>query len=308
MKWKVTIALLAACVAGFLYLLWWMEGGIRYRAPLGASVPAAADSAGDEPRGQTEGLPRVKTMQGLAHAWQSFNNCSSVALLVALSHWGIADTQEAIAEATRPWNNATGDNDDKSVTLYELADYASDKYDLATYVRPNGTIELLKKFVANDIPVIARALNDPDKDYVHYRVVRGYDEGKRIIIQSDGIEGPNESYTYDEWLHIWKDYNYSYLIVVPPEKKSLVEAILGEEKDEKTAWQNAKERAEAELAKNPNNRFAHFNLVTALYYLGDYKGTVQEFEKVEPYLTPHKLWYQMEPIEAYFKLGNYRSE
>ena len=185
-----------------------------------------------------------------------------------------------------------------------MAEYAEGR-GLVTYVRPDGTIELLKKFVANDIPVIARALNDPSKDYVHYRVVRGYDENKKIIVQSDGIEGPNEIYSYDSWMHLWKDYNYSYLIVVPPEKKSLVEAILGEEKDEKTAWQNAKERAEAELAKNPNNRFAHFNLVTALYYLGDYKGTVQEFEKVEPYLTPHKLWYQMEPIEAYFKLGNY---
>ena len=305
MKWKVTIALLAACVAGFLYLLWWMEGGIRYRAPLGASVPAAADSAGDEPRGQTEGLPRVKTMQGLAHAWQSFNNCSSVALLVALSHWGIADTQEAIAEATRPWNNATGDNDDKSVTLYELADYASDKYDLATYVRPNGTIELLKKFVANDIPVIARTLTYPDKDMVHYRVVRGYDDARGVLIESDGINGPKFEVSYDDWMHLWKDYNYSYLIVGPPEKRGRAEEILGNERDGKSAWQNAKTRAESALSKNQNDLFAHYNLVTALYYLGDYAGTVREFEAIEPDLTRRVLWYQHEPIEAYFKLGGY---
>lgn len=252
----------------------------------------------------TENLPPAKTIIGLTHVGQTFNNCSSVALVIAFSHWDIKDTQEAVALATRPWNNPRGDNDDKSVTLYEMAEYAQTK-GLATYVRPNGTIDLLKKFVANDIPIIARALNDPNKDYVHYRVVKGYNESRKVIIESDGIEGPNETYTYDQWLYLWKDYNYSYLVVVPPEKRGVVEAILGKEKDEQVAWQNAKARAEAELAKNPNNYFAHFNLVTALYYLGDYKGTVREFEKIETHLTEHKLWYQMEPIEAYFNLGNY---
>ena len=51
MKWKVAIALfLAACVVGFVYLLWWMEGGIRYRAPVNAPAPTTATVAGDEPQ------------------------------------------------------------------------------------------------------------------------------------------------------------------------------------------------------------------------------------------------------------------
>ncbi|MDP3991596.1 MAG: C39 family peptidase [Candidatus Colwellbacteria bacterium] len=264
----------------------------------------AAETPSGKVLAVTGNLPPAKTIGGLTHVWQSFNNCSSVALVIALSQWDIKDTQEKIALATRPWNNPRGDNDDKSVTLYELAEYAEER-GLATYVRPNGDIELLKKFVANDIPVIARALTYPDKDYVHYRVVKGYDDNKKVIIESDGIEGLSEAYSYDKWMHLWKEFNYSYLVVVPPAKQSVVEEILGEDKDEKVAWQNAKERAEGELTKNSNDRRAHYNLVTALYYLGDYKGAVQEFEKVEPYLTPHKLWYQMEPIEAYFKLGNY---
>ncbi|MEK7479661.1 MAG: C39 family peptidase [Patescibacteria group bacterium] len=306
MKWKVAIALfLAACVVGFVYLLWWMEGGIRYRAPVNAPAPTTATVAGDEPQVPAGELPRAKTIPDLAHAWQSFNNCSSVALLVALSHWGISDTQERIAEATRPWNNAKGDNDDKSVTLYELADYASGKYDLATYVRPNGTVELLKKFVANDIPVVARTLTYPDKDMVHYRVIRGYDDARGVLIESDGINGPNFEVRYDDWMHLWKDYNYSYLIVVPRDMKGIVEQILAGERDEKVAWQNAKTRAESALSKNPSDMFSHYNLVTALYYLRDYEGTVREFEAVAPDLTRRFLWYQHEPIEAYFKLGKY---
>ena len=51
--------------------------------------------------------------------------------------------------------------------------------------------------------------------------------------------------------------------------------------------------------------FSHYNLVTALYYLRDYEGTVREFEAVAPDLTRRFLWYQHEPIEAYFKLGKY---
>ena len=298
MKKKI-IVLLAFVILGVVgvYLLFNFSGS-----------SGEEDGITEAPSGEvstvTENLPSKKTIGNLTHVGQTFNNCSSVALVIALSHWGVKDTQEAVALATRPWNNPRGDNDDKSVTLYEMAEYVEGR-GFATYVRPNGTIELLKKFVANDIPVVARALNDPNKDYVHYRVVKGYDENKKIILESDGIEGKNQVYTYDEWLHLWKDFNYSYLVVVSAEKQPMVEEILGEEKEADVAWRNAKTRAETELQKNPNDYWAHYNLLTALYYLGDYKGTVREFEKIESHLTPHKLWYQMEPIEAYFNLGNY---
>lgn len=302
--------LLAAAVLGVtvglgLYQVWNDGGrllkaeGVLWGSGLASSPsPSASNAAAGE-------LPQSKMIEGLAHVGQTFNNCSSVGLMIAMSHWGIRDTQEAIAEGTRPWNNPRGDNDDKSVNLYELAEYAEAKHGLATYVRPNGSIELLKKFVANDIPVIGRALMYEDDDIVHYRVIRGYDESVKTLYESDGIEGPKVPYTYDKWMYFWKDFNYSYLIVVPDNKKALVEEILGEETDEKTAWQNAKARAERELAANPSDVKTHFNLVTALYYLGDYAGTVREFEKIESQLSRRKLWYQHEPIQAYFELKNY---
>ncbi len=77
------------------------------------------------------------------------------------------------------------------------------------------------------------------------------------------------------------------------------------ERDERTAWQHAKARAEEELSKNSSDIIANYNLVTSLYYLGDYEGTVREFEQIEPRLTRRVLWYQHEPIDAYFRLGNY---
>ena len=250
-------------------------------------------------------LPESKLVTGLSHVNQTFNNCSSVALMINLSRWGIQDTQEKIKEATRPWNNAKGDNDDKSVNLFELAEYASSTYGLLTYVRPNGSIEILKKFVANDIPVLTRTLMYPKDDIVHYRVIQGYDENNQIVVQSDGVEGKEVTYTYEKWMHAWKDFNYEYLIVVPKEKKEVVEKILADELNEEVAWKNAKERAIKEISSNNNELWAHYNLITAMFYLKDYENVVKEFEKIEDKLSRRKLWYQHEPIYAYFNLGNY---
>ncbi len=304
--WKVILVLVVAFSAGTAFALWDAKTSVSY-TPLDERIAIATEkntTAKQEAIAKGD-YPASKVIQGLAWVGQTFNNCSSVGLMIAISHWGVRDTQEAIAEGTRPWNNPTGNNDDKSVTLYELAAYAEAKHGLVTYVRPNGDIETLKKFVANDIPVLTRALMYPKDDIVHYRVIRGYDEARNIVIESDGIQGPNVEYSYDDWMHMWKDFNYSYLIIVPNGKQELAEKLLGEDLSEKTAWQNAKARAQAEVAADSSNIRAKYNVITAMYYLGDYEGTVREFEKIESQLTRRKLWYQMEPIEAYFKLGNY---
>lgn len=297
---------LAAFLAAFAAYIFWPtpSGPIDFPDTWPVAETPRTPSATSTTQAETA-PPSAHTIEGLAHVWQTFNNCSSVALLIALSHFDITDTQEAIAEATRPWNNRTGDNDDKSVTLYELADYAAEKHDLATYVRPNGTIDILKKFVAADIPVVTRALTYPDKDYVHYRVIRGYNDATRTVIESDGIEGPNERYSYDAWMHMWKDFNYSYLIAVPKDKQQIVLQILGDDADEASAWAHAEARARTDIARDPADLRGHYNLVTALYYQDDYAGTVREFARIESDLTPHKLWYQMEPIWAYFELKDY---
>ncbi|HEY4514103.1 MAG TPA: C39 family peptidase [Candidatus Paceibacterota bacterium] len=299
-KWILGLVV-ALLVAGAAYFMFSESAAMSYvkgqaAAAAGALVPE------EEPEPP---LPSSKLITGLAHEGQTFNNCSSVGLLIAMSHWGIKDTQADIATATRPWNNAKGNNDDKSVTLFELADYASVKHGLAVFVRPNGNLETLKKFIANDIPVLTRALMYDDQDIPHYRVVHGYDDATQMITQTDSINGRDKTFSYDKWMQMWKDFNYAYLIVVPPEKKELVESLLRKEVNEKVAWQNAKSRAETELANDPENYKWRYNLLTALYYLGDYEGTVREFEKIDDRLTRRALWYQIEPIDAYFKLGNY---
>lgn len=311
MKWKLIILFLIVITTCYFYLKY-NDGDTFIKSDfnteveqvLGASTTSKTTELNDENR-ITNTLPEKKYIDNLSWVPQSFNNCSSVGLMIILSHWGIVDTQEKIAEATRPWNNPKGNNDDKSVTLHELAMYAESKHGTITYVRPSGDIETLKKFIANDIPVLTRALMYPKDDIVHYRVIRGYDDTKKIVIETDGVEGKNVPYSYEDWMYMWKDFNYSYLIIVPKEKKEIAEKLLGEDLDEKKAWTNAKNRALNDLSLNKNDLKVNYNLITAMYYLGEYENVVSEFEKIEDKLTRRKLWYQTEPIDAYFKLEKY---
>jgi len=63
----------------------------------------------------------------------------------------------------------------------------------------------------------------------------------------------------------------------------------------------------AALAADPTDVDSQFNLSVALYYTGDYRGSVAAFEQVQNRLPQRTLWYQIEPIEAYFALGDYQT-
>lgn len=59
------------------------------------------------------------------------------------------------------------------------------------------------------------------------------------------------------------------------------------------------------MAQTPNDATARFNLSVAYYNIGNYQKSVEEFEKVESMLPFRTLWYQIEPVQAYYELGNY---
>ncbi len=249
-------------------------------------------------------IPPTRLIQNDYHVFQSFNNCAPAALSMALSYYDVHVSQEALADSLRPYHNSIGDNDDKSTPAPELAAEA-EKYGLVTYFRADGDMDTIKQFIANDIPVVARTLFKKDEDYAHYRVVKGYDDVNQEIIQDDGYDGKNLRMSYDDWNRMWKPFNYAYLVILPPEKKAIAERILGDELDAKVAWEHAVSTSKMQLALNPNDIEAQFNLSVALYYIGDNEGAVREFEKVEPRLGQHVIWYQIEPIQAYFNVGNY---
>lgn len=249
-------------------------------------------------------VPPAKTLNNDYHIFQSYNNCGPAALSMALSYYGINKSQAELGEQLRPYQVPGGDNDDKSVTLEEVAEKAKE-FNLTPYLRPNGNNEIIKKFIAADIPVITRTWLKENDDIGHYRIIKGYDDNTKEFIQDDSLQGKNLRYTYDEFDKIWDKFNYEYLVLIPDDKIKLAEQIIGEDVNETTAWLKAVNLSEEKLRENPGDVTARFNLSVAYYKLGDYQKSVEEFEKVENQLSFRTLWYQIEPILAYYELGNY---
>lgn len=238
------------------------------------------------------------------HIFQSFNNCGPASLSMALSYFGINVSQKELGDALRPYQIASGDNDDKSTTLEELAAKGAE-YGLIPFHRPLGNPELVKLLITYDIPVITRTWTKPNEDIGHYRLIKGFDDNSGEFIQDDSLQGKNLRYTYGEFDSMWKQFSYEYLALIPPEKEKIAKAILGQNADYRTAWSNAVSFSLTQLEKNPSDIYARFNLSVAYFNTGEYQKSVNEFEKVENQLPFRTLWYQIEPIEAYFELGNY---
>lgn len=249
-------------------------------------------------------VPPRALLKNEYHVYQSFNNCGPASLSMALSYFGIRKSQDELGTELRPYQNQQGDNDDKSVTLDEMAS-AAERYGLVAYHRPNGSMDMLKKLIASGVPVITRTWLTPDEDIGHYRVVKGYDENTKEIIQDDSYQGPNRHYTYSQFDRMWEKFNYEYLVLAPKDKQKHIESMLGADTDPITAWRHAAERSESILVANPDDIYARFNYSVALYYTEDYTGSVEEYEKVAGKLPKRTLWYQIEPILAYEKLGRY---
>ncbi len=248
--------------------------------------------------------PTQKILPTNYHIFQSFNNCGPAALSMALSHYGINRTQAELGQSLRPWQNSAGINDDKSVTLKEVAE-ESKKYGFIPYRRPNGDMEKIKMFITYDMPVITRTWLEPNEDIGHYRVVKGYNDETKQLIQDDSLQNKNLWYSYDDFNAIWGKFNYEYLVLVPKEKVEIAEEILGEDIDEKAAWKKAVQKSEKTLTQNPTDTAARFNLSVAYYNTGVYKKSVEEYEKAESFLPFRTLWYQIEPVQAYYELGNF---
>jgi tetratricopeptide (TPR) repeat protein len=235
---------------------------------------------------------------------QTFNNCGEAALSMDLSFYGIHESQQALADILRPDNNTTGKNDDKSTPPDEIAAQA-ETYGLVAYFRPNGNISLLQHLVAAGFPVMTRTLLNTSEDYAHYRVIKGYNIAAGTIIDEDGIQGENVAFSYNDFLTLWKPFNYEYLVFASPAQQTELESILGADVDASTAWAAAAQTATQALAVDPNDTAAEFDLSVADYYTGDYASSVQMFEKTGSALSEHALWYQLEPIESYYVLGDY---
>ncbi len=245
-------------------------------------------------------------LSGGSHVYQTFNNCGPAALHMTFSYFDTDISQMTLGDQLRPFQNPAGNNDDKSVTLTEIAARAEDE-GFVTYHRAAGSIELIESLVAQNIPVVARTWLTDAEEIGHFRVVVGFDRDTGELIQDDSLQGDNLRYGYEAFEKLWEPFSREFLIIVPPEKQAAAERILGPYRDWGWSWQLALQQAQQRLAEDPAAIWPQFNKSVAQYHLGNFEASLQEFDDVQPQLPSRTLWYRAEPLYAAFMADEYRS-
>ncbi|PJF40043.1 MAG: tetratricopeptide repeat protein [Chloroflexi bacterium] len=252
-------------------------------------------------------VPSSARMFGFTHVQQTWNNCGPANITMALSYYGWQDTQNFAASFLKP------DAEDKNVSPHEMINFVNTQTQVRAVARVGGDIEMIKRFVANNIPVIVETGYMPEGyDWLgHYQTVVGYDDttGNFFLYDSflgsgENGEGITESYPLLD--SNWQAFNRTFMVVYQPEDEGLVREILGDLADPTVAAEIALETAQREAREDRQNGFAWFNIGSSLNALGRYEEAAAAFDQARRVGLPWRmLWYQFGPFETYYNVGRY---
>lgn len=276
--------------------------------------PAATLEPSPTPTATATPIPEKVILEGIRYQRQTFNNCGPANLAMALSYWGWQGDQRE----TRAYLRPNLEVDDKNIMPEEMVRFVETQTGLKALTRVGGDIDLLRRFVAAGFPVVIEKGHHPPDDWWmgHFMVVNGYNDSKGRFIAQDSLIQADALLPYDEVTPWWRNFNYVYIVIYPPERESEVYAILGANGDIAYNYQAAAQRARDEIAALDGRDlyFAWFNLGTNLVALGDYAGAAQAYDQAfainanlpEKQRLYRMLWYQIGPYEAYYQVGRYR--
>ena len=192
----------------------------------------------------TPGLPPLMSevqLEGLTHQWQTWNNCGPATITTNLSYFGQPERQVDAAQLLKP------NKDDKNVSPHELAAYARTT-GLEAMVRQGGTIDQIKAFLSNDLPVLTETWLVHDGDGLgHYRLLVGYDDATGQFNTFDSLNGPNYKVDYDQFEADWRVFNRLYLVAFPPEQAETVAAIVGDDMSDTAMYERLSRRQGSRL-------------------------------------------------------------
>ncbi len=283
------------------------------------SVEDAASMEDDEAEFSFAPVPPACAIEGGTYFSQhnKWNYCGPANIAMALSYWGWEGTADDAARALRTFNK------DKNVMPYEMADFVRNEAGLGALVRVGGDLETLKRLLVACFPVVVekgphfRDINYNITWMGHYQTLTGYNDPGGYFIAQDSYIEPDYHQPYDEFMDEWRSFNYTYLVVYPPEKENDVLNLLGMDADETRNYERALKKTQAEIYETSgvNQFFAMFNYGTNLVYLRDYAGAAKAYDQAflmydalptDDAIRPYRiLWYQTGPYYAYYYTGRY---
>jgi hypothetical protein len=284
-------------------------------APTATLQPEAPPTASPSPTATRPPLPASIELAGVRHEYQQWNNCGPATLAMGLSFWDWEGDQRPIAEFTKP------NPRDKNVMPYELAEFVNTQTELRALTRDGGDLELLKSLIAAGFPVI---LEKGFEGYGfegwmgHYALVTGFDDARQRVNTQDSYIGDDFPFPYDDLINYWRNFNYTYVVIYPPEREAELLSLLGSAADEGAAIRTAAARSSEEIFQlaGRDQLFAWFNRGTSLVALQDYAGAAAAYDEAfrldaellgtDPDLRPYRImWYQTGPYKAYYYSGRY---
>ncbi len=265
--------------------------------PLATDIPAISTAA----------VPPNGRVFGYSYIEQTWNNCGPANITMALSVYGWREPQTYAAQFLKP------SSEDKNVTPQEMAAFVNEQTGVRAYARVGGDLNLLKQLITNNFPVIIEtAAFFEGYDWIgHYQTIVGYDDSFGAFFAYDSYlgTGTNEAglvEPYAEFDENWSAFNRVFIVIYDQERESLVEQILGERATEDGAVQHALTIAQQEARLNPRDRYAWFNLGSALTALGQYEQAARAYDRARTLELPFRMmWYQFGAFEAYYNVGRY---
>ena len=277
-------------------------------APAAPTETASLDSSVPPTVEVSEHLPATSRLYGLLHHQQTWNNCGPATITMALSYYGWLEDQASAARFLKP------NREDKNVSPHEMAAFVEEATAVKAIVRMGGTIELLKRLVANGFPVVIEtAAMFEAYDWIgHYRALVAYDDNYRLFYFFDSFLGVGNaaqgiSITYDQVDRDWQTFNRTFIVVYEPQREGLLRSVMDSHWDADAAAMIALDAATAEARREPNNAFAWFNMGTSLVALDRYPEAATAFDRAQALgkLPWRMLWYQFGPFQAYYEVGRY---
>jgi hypothetical protein len=247
-------------------------GGVR--AALAAMLVISLLAAFPHAARAESALPVKADVGPMRHIWQSLNNCGPAAVVMALSTLGIDADQEEARLALR------GADVRRGMGPGPVDPWVKQSYGVRSVSRLNGTIDLMKLFVANGFaPMVTQWMQDPTISRIaHWRTVRGYDDTLKVFYVNDPMLGANVALPY-EWFNAnWQAFSYRWMVLYRPADAAQVQQIVGPDWSELAMRDRFYARAKADaLAQDTSSAWLAYG--EAAYQDGWFAEAVAAFER-----------------------------
>jgi tetratricopeptide (TPR) repeat protein len=223
---------------------------------------------------------------------------------MTLRMFGWQGDQYTIAEALKP------NRRDKNMRWDEMVYYVQSHAGwLQATFRVGGDIRLLKRILANGLPVIVEKGTDiPEYGWAgHYLLLTGYDDDAQTFTAQDSFVAADQSVAYSKLDVYWQSFNRLYILVYLPEDQAKVQALLGPDADDSSNRMRALATAQDETRGDPLNAYAWWNLGSNLNYFDRFADAAAAFDQARTLGLPWRMiWYQFGPYRAYYNAGRYQ--